>query len=653
MSRFKVIFAAVITALFFVLLGSSASVAAPAPPAKAFGELPIAWDAAISPQGDKLAIIANLKGEYNVVVQDFATGKAMGGKPWVLALGKEIKPSYVKWVNNDRFVVRIRKPENYRGTPFSMGYLFTGDVASREGRILVQPRDMFRQFNDNVVNWLEDDPEHILMAYSDKAYDPFPDIKRVNVNTGNDAIVIRGKNLIENWITDRDGNPRIGYGQSDKGTKRKIIRNVTTDSWESVDDYPGLTVDTAIFSMVGGGTQIVIGDYQGKDTLGLYLYDLTQKKIVKKIYHNENFDATGVVVSKTSDEVIGARYIGEQAETEMLDGYDTVISELRDKHNELNVHFLDQTADGKTILVTMSGPYFPGGLFSFSAGDDAPLMITPLYTGLADDAMGNVIATSYTARDGQKIPAFITVPPTVRGKLENLPFIVLPHGGPYARDEKRFDYFAQFFATRGYGVLQMNFRGSEGYGKSFADAGRNNWIVMQEDVEDGTKWLYDKGYADPTKTCIAGWSYGGYAALMGAAKTSELYQCAVAMAALTDIADAKRDLAKYRGGGVAAKKFFGDALDDGDTRRANSPTQIADQMSIPIFLAHGEDDQAVHFDQYTKMKKAMERAGVDGTYLSFKDEDHYLSKQANREAFFVAVEKFLLKVNGRSSHMAK
>lgn len=628
------------------------ALAASAPPAKAFGELPIAWDAAISPQGDKLAIIVNVKGGYNILVQDFKKSANMS-EPWFLALGGQTRPRYVKWVNDHRFVVSISQTESHRNTPFTMSYLFTGDVNEREGKILVKSKRIFRQFNDRVVDWLEDDPDYILMAFSDEAFDPFPDIKKVNVKTGRAGTVMRGKNLVETWITDNNGIPRIGYGESERGNKIKIIRDVDTDSWVSITDYPGLEVDTPIFAMIADGKQIVIGDYNGKDTLGLYLYDLEQKKIVKTIYHNDTFDASGVITSKNSGEVIGARYVGDRTETQMLNEYDTLMSELRAKYADFDVRFVDQTEDGRTLIVTISGPHSPGGLYSYSMGDSAPVQLTPLYTDLSENSMGNVIATSYTARDGQKIPAFITVPPTVNGSLKNLPFIVLPHGGPYARDEKRFDYFAQFFATRGYGVLQMNFRGSEGYGKSFADAGRNNWIVMQEDVEDGTKWLYDKGYADPDKTCIAGWSYGGYAALMGAAKTSELYQCAVAMAALTDIADAKSDFAKYRGGRVDAKEFFGEAMDDRDTRRANSPTQIADQISIPIFLAHGEDDQAVHFDQYTKMKKAMERAGVDGTYLSFKDEDHYLSTQANREAFFVAVEKFLLKVNGRSPYMAK
>ena len=202
--------------------------------------------------------------------------------------------------------------------------------------------------------------------------------------------------------------------------------------------------------------------------------------------------------------------------------------------------------------------------------------------------------------------------------------------------------------------MQMNFRGSEGYGKAYEAAGRDNWLLMQEDVEDATRYLRKKGYADPNRTCIAGWSYGGYAALMGAAKDTEgLYKCVIAMAALTDINDAKRDLAKYRGGKHAAKEFFGEAMKDKSVRKANSPVHVADNIKVPVFLAHGDLDENVQFDQFLRMKKALKKADVKHTAMAFKDEDHFLSRQENREAFFIGVDKFLTKVMGPSEHMTK
>ncbi len=401
---------------------------------------------------------------------------------------------------------------------------------------------------------------------------------------------------------------------------------------------------------------MIIGDYNGRDTLGLYVYDLINRRKARSLFHNDDYDASGVIVSTDGETVLGAKYVAEKEETELLGDYGTSLTRLRAKYPEFSVDFIDQTEDYETLLVRMSAPYVPGGIYLYSRKDSK---LTPLqnnYNGLVSDDMGLVYPLKYTARDGQKIPAFMTLPPSINDQsgLKNLPFIVLPHGGPYGRDVKDFDYFAQFFATRGYGVLQMNFRGSEGYGKSFEQAGRDNWLVMQEDVEDATKYLLSKGYADPNRTCIAGWSYGGYAALMGAAKDNEgLYDCVIAMAALTDINDAKRDLRKYRGGRHAAKTFFGEAMQDSKVRKANSPVHRAEDIKVPVFLAHGDLDENVQYDQFLKMRKALKKAGVEYTDLAFKNEDHFLSRQENREAFFEGMEKFLLKVNGPSEYMMK
>ena len=640
-------FSTLILSMFSVALHINSAVAAP--PAKAFGELPVGYDAAISPNGEELAIIVNIKGTYGVIAQKLDGSTE---KPWYLTLGKDIKPAYVKWVNNHRFVVSVEKSEKYRNTPFTVGFLFTGDLKERKGRLLVEPKDIFRQFNNRVVDWLEDDPEHILMAYSDEEWDAYPDIKKVNVETSRDQLVKRGQTGIEYWTTDDTGTPRIGTGQKENGKRRRIIYNTGTDKWESVDEFPGIDANTPIFGMLKDGTELVIGDYRGKNTLGLYVYSLTQKQITRSLFHNDNYDASGVVLSKDGETVIGANYTAESDKTELLGEYGTLLDRLKGEFPDYDIDFVDQTEDSRTVLVKMSAPYDPGGLYVYKSSDKHPTLLTKMYNDVSQDDTGDVVAVKYTARDGQKIPAFVTLPPGQQS-AKNLPFIILPHGGPYARDSKRFDYLAQFFATRGYGVLQMNFRGSEGYGKAYADAGRNNWIVMQQDVEDGTRWLYEKGYADKSRTCIAGWSYGGYAALMGVSTDPDLYKCAIAMAALTDINDARRDLKKYRGGKHAAKEFFGEAMQDKDVRKANSPVHVADKIKVPVFLAHGDLDENVQFDQFLRMKRALKKAGVKTTSMKFEQEDHYLSRQENREKFFVGMEKFLKEVNGNSEYMKK
>jgi dipeptidyl aminopeptidase/acylaminoacyl peptidase len=630
-------------------VGSSSTVCA-APPAKAFGELPVAYDADLSPNGKHLALILNVGGTYYA-----ATKKTKNhvGKMNAIALGDDLRPRFIRWVNNDRYVISVEKSETYRGTPFTVSHLYTKSLKGEKGRYVLKPK-IFRQFNDRVVDWLDDDPDNILMEYSKASFDPYPSIYKVNLETKKTSLIKKRTAGVEHWITDDNGVPRVGRGKTDSGTDRMKIYNPETDKWEDYKDYPGLTPNTPIHGFLKNGSEMIIGDYNGRDTIGLYVYDLIGRTKTRTLFHNDEYDASGVIVSTDGETVLGAKYVAEKEETELLGDYGTSLSKLRQKYSDYSVDFIDQTEDYQTMLIRMSAPYVPGGIMLFNRGDERPTMVQTTYSGLPSDDMGLVFPLKYKARDGQKIPAFMTLPPTVtdQADLKNLPFIVLPHGGPYGRDEKRFDYFAQFFATRGYGVLQMNFRGSEGYGKSFKEAGRDNWLVMQEDVEDATKFLFSNGYADPNRTCIAGWSYGGYAALMGAAKDTEgLYDCVIAMAALTDINDAKRDLAKYRGGKDAAKDFFGEAMKDSKVRKANSPVHRADDIKVPVFIAHGDLDENVQYDQFLRMRKALQKAGVEYTDMAFKDEDHFLSRQENREAFFMGVEKFLLEVNGPSEFM--
>lgn len=189
---------------------------------------------------------------------------------------------------------------------------------------------------------------------------------------------------------------------------------------------------------------MIIGDYRGCDTIGLYVYDMKKRAITRTLFHNDEFDASGVVVSSDGETVIGAKYVAEQEETELLGEYATSLTKLRQQFKGYSVSYVDQTDDYQTMIVRMSSPCDPGGLYLYSRADGQPSLIQNRYSGLQSQEMGDVFPVKYNARDGQKIQAYVTLPPTIKSQagLKNLPFIGLPHGGPYGRDEKRFDYFA-------------------------------------------------------------------------------------------------------------------------------------------------------------------------------------------------------------------
>ncbi|NNC77511.1 MAG: S9 family peptidase [Woeseiaceae bacterium] len=614
-----------------------------APTADAFGTLPTVYDAAISPDGSQIAIIMNIQGEFGVRI--VTLGKK-GEKIRAALLGAGVKPSWIKWANDERVLVGLWESRKYRSTPYTVSFIYTLDASSMSGKILVENKDMLRQDNADVVDFLEDDPDHILMAFSD--VNQFQvDINRVKVSTGRYTKIERTKKHVQQWYTDSRGEPRVGQGLIDRpgATEREwnlIIRDADEDRWRKAEDYPGLEAGMRIFGFTDNPNELVIGDRAGRDTLGLYVYNLVDKAISRELFHHDTYDARGLVVSGNGS-IIGASFVADTTETELFGEYDTVLSRMRNKFSDYTVDYVDQSADGRLVLFKISNAYDPGGLAIVDASTDEVTILAYMRPELPTEEMGLVSNVSYPARDGYEIPAYMTLPLSVTSAadIRNLPFVILPHGGPYARTAKRFDYFAQYFASRGFAVLQMNFRGSAGYGKGFEDAGRENWVKMQDDVEDGTKWIIEKGLADPDRICIAGWSYGGYAALIGAIKAPELYACAISMAGVTDLKDMINDIKKYKFGSITAQNFILRGFDSKQAIAENSPVNRAAELKVPLFLAHGKADQRVHFDQFSRMKRALRKSSAPVTYMEFDDEDHFLSDQSNRQAFFRGLDEFL------------
>jgi dipeptidyl aminopeptidase/acylaminoacyl peptidase len=252
----------------------------------------------------------------------------------------------------------------------------------------------------------------------------------------------------------------------------------------------------------------------------------------------------------------------------------------------------------------------------------------------------------YKARDGLDIPAYITLPP---GKpLNKLPLIVMPHGGPDARDRIGFDWMAQFFANRGYAVLQPNFRGSWGYGHKFTDAGQLQWgLKMEDDLTDGVKKLVADGMVDPKRVCIVGASYGGYAALAGATLTPDVYACAISFAGVSDLPKMlAQERARY-GKDSQTVSFWttriGSPFDDSEQLRATSPARHADQVRCPVLLLHGEGDTTVPIEQSEIMNDALKSAGKQVEFIRFPGEDHYMNLADTRIRFLKETEAFVKK----------
>ena len=302
------------------------------------------------------------------------------------------------------------------------------------------------------------------------------------------------------------------------------------------------------------------------------------------------------------------------------------------------------------LIVVVDGPRQPTAYYYLNRTTHEATQLASTYPDLSEADLGEMKPWPYKARDGLDIPAYLTLPPGKAAK--NLPVVVMPHGGPGARDMLGFDWMAQFFANRGYAVLQPNFRGSTGYGQKFEEAGYGQWgLKSQDDITDGVKKLIADGIADPKRICIVGASYGGYAALAGAAFTPDLYACAVSFAGVSDIAKMLRSDASDFGSDSWAvsemNRSIGNRYDDSGKLAATSPARHADSIKCPVLLLHGAGDTTVRIEQSEEMRDALQDAHKSVAYVRFEGDSHYMLLADTRIRVLKETEAFLAKNIGR------
>ena len=363
----------------------------------------------------------------------------------------------------------------------------------------------------------------------------------------------------------------------------------------------------------------------------------------KKLIDEPERDAEGVKYDVYNDTVHAVRYSGADRPYRFIDP--AAQKRYAALERTFPGRFLDiesRSADNKRIIVEADGASAPTVYYLVDYGAKSADIVGEQYPGLVDKPQGTVRRFEYAARDKYALFGYLTIPPGAEEK--NLPLVVLPHGGPESDDTPWFDWWSQFLASRGYAVLRPQFRGSTGLGDAHRLAGRGQWgLRMQDDVTDGVKALIAQGIADPKRVCIVGASYGGYAALAGAAFTPDLYACAVSVAGVSDLSEMLAWNEKMSS--EESDSFFywrdsiGDSLDSRITE--NSPARSARTIRAPILLLHGTNDSVVPFAQSEMMANALKAAGKPYQLMALEGEDHWLSSSATRIRMLSEIEKFL------------
>ncbi|MBI1404928.1 MAG: alpha/beta fold hydrolase [Caulobacter sp.] len=360
-------------------------------------------------------------------------------------------------------------------------------------------------------------------------------------------------------------------------------------------------------------------------------------------------DIEGTVVDPYSQIIVGYRYADDRERVRWVDPQlATLDAAVAAMFPGQRVAMDSWSKDRLAALVEVEGPGNAGAYWLVRPGEDYRFRVGDNYPAIPPESVAPVQAYSFTARDGLKIDGFLTLPPGRRPK--GLPLIVMPHGGPAARDVDAFDWWAQALAARGYAVLQPNFRGSSGQGLDFEEAGHRQWgRAMQTDLGDGVAALAADGTIDPGRVCIIGASYGGYAALAGATLTPDLYRCAVSVAGVSDLPAMIRYSQGPKRKDTFALRYWsrviGDPVADAEALKAASPLYQVAALKAPLLLIHGRNDTTVPLAQSTAMRDAATAAGKQVSYLELEDEDHHLRREKTRTQMLAAIYDFLDRYN--------
>ncbi len=475
-------------------------------------------------------------------------------------------------------------------------------------------------------------------------------IYEIDLATGEGRIIERGLPDTRGWATDEQGRVRVRFdADPESNTQVTFVRVANDDAYR-----PLVRWDTLIdaewnfhgFDPNDDGRAFVAGNFGG-DFHDVRSIDLATGEIGAPIFSRaaECYDVTSIMVEHWTGMPVGFAWT-DTAPRETYVQPDWVRAEAfaEARFPGMIVSFPVEAADRSAVVVRVAAPDDPPSYYHLTLASGVFAHLYDEYPALEEARLGPVAAVSYPARDGTLIPGYLTLPPD--GAQRNLPLVMMPHGGPNARDSGDFDWWAQFLATRGYAVFQPQFRGSTGYGQSFERAGWRQWGgLMQDDVSDAVAWLVDQGVADPDRVCIVGASYGGYAALAGATLTPELYRCAVSVAGVSDLGlMIEQDLMGLQTDPLTQDWLEATVSEDLFDVRALarvSPARNAASVRAPILLLHGRDDTVVPFLQSEVMAQALTRVGADFELIELPGEDHYLSTASTRIEMLTRIEVFL------------
>lgn len=612
-------------------------------PVADFARLPFISRPRLSPNGTVLAGLFNKQGNQVIGMLNLMN---KADHPIFVGLPEDTQAATLQWVNDDNLLVTLYALQPVDTERWVVTRLIA--INRQTGKLT---RILWNSGGQNAsdVIWIASDgkPE-IMVAAQDSIFlgEAFwPAVWRVDVETGKSKSVLKGRPGVMDWFADSTGMVRAGEVYNDDSrTFRLLYRGPGGGNFKTVDraDTRRNESLTRPFLFLPGTDHALTIHDNDEGQSAIFEVDMLTQQDVRTVYSAPaGSEVESVTVSNDGKTLLNASYAGRTSGVHWFDADMAEVQSAIDKSvPNRRVDIVSMSADRSRMLIVIDRADHPGALYYFDVAGDKLQRIASFNEGLGTAPLNPVKMISYKARDGLEIEAVLTLPKGREAK--NLPAVVLPHGGPWAQDTLDYDYLAQFIASRGYAVIQPNFRGSTGYGTQFLRKGEGQLgLAMQDDVSDALTWLVGQGIADPKRACIVGASYGGYAAMWGIAKTPDQYRCAISIAG---VANLRREVNDF--GSALRGKLYRDAwVRMTPDFAAVSPINAVDRIKVPLLLIHGKKDITVNFNQSESMYKKMLGAGKQVELVPLPLADHYFTREADRITLLSSIEAFLLRHN--------
>lgn len=582
----------------------------------------------ISPDGKRMAYVAPVNNVLNVWVGDIGSDDY---KP--LTKDKERGVRLYFWAEDNQHILYLQDMggnENWR--------LYAVNLATGDTRDLTP----FAEVQAQVVDQNKHFPNELLVALN-KENPQLHDVYHLDLTTGELALVAQNPGNIAGWVTDAHFKVRGAWAAAPNGGFSLLVRETEQAEWQDLGNWDeDNTLNSNPLSFSKDGRYIYLIDSRNYNAGRLVKMEIATGNI-EVIAEDAHYDVGDVMINPDSYEFEAVSFNRARTDWTVLSESVRADFEILEKLHHGDMSIISRDTADKTWLVAFAADNGPVSYYTYDRQTKAATFMFVNRPEIIKYTLAEMQPFSFTARDGLTVHGYISFPPGVEKK--SLPTVLDVHGGPWARDIWGLNPETQWFTNRGYVSLQVNFRGSTGYGKDFVNAGDKQWGAnMHNDLLDAVNWAVAQGYVDPNKVAIYGGSYGGYAALVGATFTPDFFTCAIDIVGPSNLVTLIKSIPPYWSTQLAVMhKRVGNPDTDEEFMKSRSPLYKVDQIKIPMLVAQGANDPRVKQAEAEQVVAAMKSKGIEYEYMLFPDEGHGFAKPENRMKFYATAEKFLAK----------